>query len=125
LVKKEVDMEMLTEIDTWVFNTLKEEVGADFMNEMVEAYCEDARQQIGYLQSALDQSDAGTFIRAAHSLKSTSLSLGALAFGDLARELEILGRAERLGDAQEIYLKMQYACEPLFQALKDLCHEQR
>lgn len=117
-------METLTEIDSQVFNALKEEVGADFMGEMVEIYCDDTRQQIELLQSALAQGDVGTFTRAAHSLKSTSLSLGALAFGSLARELEMLGRSGSLAETFEIYLKMQSACEPLFQALKDLCHDQ-
>jgi histidine phosphotransfer protein HptB len=117
-------METLAEIDSRVFNALKEEVGADFMGEMVETYCDDARQQIVLLQSALEQGDVGTFTRAAHSLKSTSLSMGALAFGSLARALEMLGREGNLADAHEIFLKMQAACETLFRSLKDLCHGQ-
>ncbi|MFU8827003.1 MAG: Hpt domain-containing protein [Brevefilum sp.] len=116
-------MNPLLEIDRLVFNALKVEMGAEFMLEIVETYCDDARQQIGRLLSALDQGDAEAFTRAAHSLKSTSLSLGALAFGDLARDLETLGRAGRLADAQEIVQQVQAACEPLSRILKDLCHE--
>lgn len=117
-------MDPLADIDSRVFNTLKAEVGADFMLELVETYCDDVHQQLQTLQSALDRGDAPTFTRAAHSLKSTSLSLGALSFGSLARELENLGRERKLADAHERYQLMQDACEPLLWALKGLCHDQ-
>jgi HPt (histidine-containing phosphotransfer) domain-containing protein len=117
-------MDAFTEIDNQVFNALKAEVGADFMLELIETYCEDVHQQLHTLQTALDQGDALSFTRAAHSLKSTSLSLGALSFGNLARELEMMGREVRLADASETYQQMQSVCEPLLRKLKDLCHDQ-
>lgn len=117
-------MDLFTEIDNLVFNALKAEVGADFMLELIETYCDDVHQQMNILQSALDQGDALSFTRAAHSVKSTSLSLGALSFGSLARELEMMGRESRLADAREIYQQMQAACEPLLWTLKGLCHDQ-
>ena len=117
-------MDAQIEIDIQVFNALKAEVGADFMLELVETYCEDARQQMAILQSAVEQGDAETFTRAAHSLKSTSLSLGALAFGSLARALEMLGREGQLAKVHEIFQQMKNTCDPLTQTLKDLCYDQ-
>lgn len=117
-------MDAFTEIDHQVFNALKAEVGADFMLELIETYCDDVHQQMHTLQSALDQGDEPTFTRAAHSVKSTSLSLGALSFGNLARELEMMGREGRLADARVIYQQMQAACELLLWTLKGLGHDQ-
>lgn len=117
-------MDALIEIDSRVFNNLRADVGVDFMLEIVETYCEDAHQQIRILQSALDQGDAVAFTRAAHSIKLTSLTVGATVYGSLARDLEMLGREGRLEDCHDKIQQLKDACEPLSQALKGLCHGQ-
>jgi HPt (histidine-containing phosphotransfer) domain-containing protein len=115
-------MDPLTEIELQTFMRLKEDMGADFMDEMVETFCVDSWQQMQILQTAIKEGDQVTFTRAAHSLKSTSLTFGALSFGNLARELENLGRAGRLEDARTKCQQLMDACEPLHRRLKDLCH---
>jgi HPt (histidine-containing phosphotransfer) domain-containing protein len=121
-MKKEQTMDPLSEIDLITFNKLKEDMGADFMCEMVETYCADAHQQLQMLQFALDQGDETIFTRASHSLKSTSLTLGALSFGFIAQELEKLGREGKLEDARVKCQQLVDACEPLQRRLKDLCN---
>lgn len=115
-------MNPLTEITLPIFLELKDAVGADFIEELIESYCNDANQLMSELTLAKQTSDAVAFTRLAHSLKSTSLTFGATAFGNLAKELEMLGRDGRLGETADILAQLQVACIPLQERLKELCH---
>ena len=55
-------------------------MGAEFIGELIDTYCQETPQLIAALQQALAQGDAPAFQRAAHSIKSTSASLGAMEF---------------------------------------------
>lgn len=79
-------------IDLDVLNTLKETIGADFLNELLSTYFEDTDSQLNTLRQALADGDAETFRRSAHSLKSNSANFGAMELSALARELEFLGK---------------------------------
>ena len=85
-------------IDLDVLNTLKETIGADFLNELLSTYYEDTSTQINTLRQALANGDAETFRRAAHSLKSNSANFGAMELSAQARELEFLGKDGNLAD---------------------------
>lgn len=115
-------MNPLTTINSQIFNALKQELGEEFLRELVDTYCHDSDQQLLNLHKALDNGDKEGFIRAAHSLKSASLTFGALAFGDLARELELSGREGNLEDSREKFQQLREACSPLQKGLKDMCH---
>lgn len=83
-------------LDINTFNTLKESVGADFVNELMNAFFEDAHSQMLAMNAALASNDAETFRRAAHSLKSNAATFGATDLSALARELENMGRDNNL-----------------------------
>ena len=74
-------------------------MGADFISELAQAYFEETPLLLSKLQDALARQDCDLFRQAAHSIKSTSNSFGALEFGALARDLEMLGRAGNLDGA--------------------------
>ncbi len=78
-------------IDLATFKELQDTAGADFAKELVDTFLEDAPNMLADLRAALAAGDADTFRRAAHSLKSNSLTFGALALGQAARELEHQG----------------------------------
>lgn len=78
-------------LDPAIFRELQDAAGEDFVKELVDTFLEDAPQMLSDLHSALAAADADKFRRAAHSLKSNSLTFGALGLGDLARELEHQG----------------------------------
>ena len=59
------------------FDRLTATMGARFVVELIDTFVEDARELIGTLRRALAEADVDAFRRAAHSLKSTSESLGA------------------------------------------------
>lgn len=86
-------------IDQPTFETLKESMGADFLPELVQAYLEETPQLLLKLQEALAKKDCDAFRQAAHSIKSTSNSFGALEFGALAKDLEMMGREGSLENA--------------------------
>ena len=86
-------------IDRAIFDELRGIVGADSMRELLAAFFADTPQQLATLRRALTDGDAPTFERAAHTLKSTSATFGAMAMSALARELELTGKARDLGGA--------------------------
>lgn len=88
-----------SEINITVINELKETVGADFIGELVNTYSEETPKLLSELKTALAEKNCETFRRAAHSIKSTSNSLGATKFGELAKELEYMGRDGDLSNA--------------------------
>jgi HPt (histidine-containing phosphotransfer) domain-containing protein len=78
-------------IDPSTFEALKEAAGADFVVELVDTFLEEAPKMLEELRGARAAGAAETFRRAAHSLKSNANTFGALAFGAMARELELGG----------------------------------
>ena len=94
---------MINPIDQATFDRLVEMTGGEleFVDELVDTYIEDGRSQVEGLRAALDRGDTEALVRAAHSLKSSSLNVGALALGDRCRALEEAGRAGPVGDARE------------------------
>jgi CheY-like chemotaxis protein len=91
---------------------------AGFIRELIETYLGDAPGLFAQMRTALAAKDAETFRRAAHSLKSNSASLGALALSAQAKELEMMGKAANLEDAaaklavaDAEYAKVQAALE--------------
>ena len=91
-------------IDKSTFEELKQMSGADFINELIDAFLEDAPHMIQNMRSALAVKDVESFRRNAHSLKSNAHTFGAAELGALARELELMGRENNLevGDRLEI-----------------------
>jgi histidine phosphotransfer protein HptB len=94
-------------IDLSVFAALKETMGADFINELVDTYLEDSQVLIQQMHQGLTAQDADSFRRAAHSLKSNSASFGAMQLSNLARELEFMGRDNRLDQAGETLAQLE------------------
>jgi HPt (histidine-containing phosphotransfer) domain-containing protein len=91
-------------IDKATFEELRLTSGADFMNELIDAFLEDAPHMIQNMRTALDTKDVESFRRNAHSLKSNAYTFGAAELGALARELEFMGKENNLevGDRFEI-----------------------
>jgi HPt (histidine-containing phosphotransfer) domain-containing protein len=86
----------MSTIDQATFNELKQMSGADFINELIDAFLDDAPTMIQNMHTALDTKDVESFRRNAHSLKSNANTFGATELGALAKELEIMGRENNL-----------------------------
>src|SRR5215208_1584052 len=83
-------------IDKATFEELKQMSGADFINELIDAFLDDAPNMIQNMQTALAAEDVESFRRNAHSLKSNANTFGALELGRLAKELELMGKENDL-----------------------------
>lgn len=90
-------------IDQDTFDRLVEMTGGelDFVDELVDTYIEDGRSQVASLRAALERGDSEAVVRSAHSLKSSSLNVGALALGDRCRMLEEAARGGPVDDATD------------------------
>jgi HPt (histidine-containing phosphotransfer) domain-containing protein len=78
-------------IDIAVFRELQDTAGAEFVVELLDTFLEEAPGMLAELRSARAAADAERFRRAAHSLKSNSMTFGATTLGKLARALELKG----------------------------------
>jgi HPt (histidine-containing phosphotransfer) domain-containing protein len=78
-------------IDAATFADLQDSAGADFVADLVGTFFEEAPQMLAELRAARADGHAERFRRAAHSLKSNSLTFGALRLGEMARALELGG----------------------------------
>ena len=106
-------------IDKATVEELKQMSGADFINELIDAFLEDAPHMIENMRTAAAVADVETFRRNAHSLKSNAYTFGAAELGELARQLEIMGRENNLeiGNRLEI---LKEAFETVAQELRGL-----
>ncbi len=98
-------------VDLATFQALKEAAGADFVHELVGTFLVEAPAMIGDLRSAFAANDADRFRRAAHSLKSNSMTFGALTLGEMARSLELggIGPVQQTGGEPLNRLADEYA----------------
>ena len=85
-------------LDLAVIDGLRELGGEEdpgLLSELIELFLSDAPQRLQELEAALEDGDLERLSRAAHTLKSSSANLGAVAFRRLCEELE---RSARQGD---------------------------
>ena len=92
-----------TAIDRPTYDALVEMVGGDrgFIHDLVDTYLTDAVQQLADLDAAVKAGDASALTLPAHSMKSSSLNVGALELARLSRELEAQGREGQIDGAEE------------------------
>jgi HPt (histidine-containing phosphotransfer) domain-containing protein len=83
-------------LDSAVVESLLESVGGDkeFLKELFDAYAEESPGLLEAIESAAGSGDHERLRHAAHTLKSTSASLGATGVSELSRELEASGKDE-------------------------------
>ncbi len=99
-------MEEQAIIDMPTYDQLKDLMGEDFVIELIDTYTVETGSLIDQLNVALKNGEAASFGRAAHSIKSSSASLGAISFSQQARELEMMGKANDLSGADDKLAKL-------------------
>jgi HPt (histidine-containing phosphotransfer) domain-containing protein len=107
-------------IDKVTFDELKQMSGAEFINELIDTFLDDAPKMTSEIQSALEANDAESFRRAAHSLKSNAATFGAVKLAELTKELEMLGKENRLGDTGTKLTLLDEAVKSASEELKGL-----
>lgn len=86
-------------IDMQVIDGLRELGGDDepgLLLEVVGLFLEDGPRRLVDIERALEQGDLRSLERAAHTLKSSSLNVGATVLAQLCREIELHARKQEL-----------------------------
>ncbi len=85
-------------LDTTVLDELLASVEGDrsFVVELVEAYLSDSAGHVDAIEAAVAAGDPDALVRPAHTLKSSSATLGASRLAVTARELEVAARSGSL-----------------------------
>jgi len=77
----------LPALDMEIVEDLQEMMGSDYQS-LIRIYLEDSPKLIGQIQTALDNRDCAALVAPAHTLKSSSANLGAMALSDIAKTIE-------------------------------------
>ena len=87
-------------LDGAVLAELRESTGDDdeFVRELVDAYVSEATGYLDAMTAAATSADPSAIVRPAHTLKSSSATLGAMRLAEISRGIEEAGRAGRTDD---------------------------
>lgn len=87
------------------------------LGRLINVYFSSSQELMASLRQGLAQTDSEAVRKAAHALKSSSANLGAQQLAGLCKDLEALGRANRLDEAQAIYSQVEHEYVRVTQAL--------
>jgi HPt (histidine-containing phosphotransfer) domain-containing protein len=119
-----VTQELPPALDAEAFTTLKElGEGEDpaFVLSIIAAFLQDTPVHLDTLQQAAQAADATALERAAHTLKASSASVGALGMTILCQELQRLGRAGSSTGALTLVAQLIHEFDRVRQALEQEC----
>lgn len=87
-------------LDLGVLAALEASVGGDraFVRELIVTYLSDGAANVDAIAAAITAGDADALVRPAHTLKSSSATLGAARISATARALEMAARSGSLDD---------------------------
>lgn len=94
-----VKIEMIVEL---------KEILADDFNVLVSSFLEDSQARIKKLQLAIEDADAAVIKAEAHSLKGSSLNLGAKSLPELCSQLESCGNTDSLEDTPALFSQIEH-----------------
>jgi HPt (histidine-containing phosphotransfer) domain-containing protein len=106
-------------LDAHTLHELRESVGGDqeFVAELIDAFERDAPRQLESLRAATTSGDLETARRAAHTLKSSGRTFGAVAFASTCQEAEAAAAG---GDLESVGQRIEAIAEQLDQVLAEL-----
>jgi HPt (histidine-containing phosphotransfer) domain-containing protein len=90
-------------LDPAAYEHLLDITGGDpeFVDELIDTFIDDAVGQIALLRAGSSSGDLAEVVRAAHSLKSGSASVGATALSEMGRTIEFEARSGPVADLAE------------------------
>ena len=108
-------------LDDTILKNLKNLGGEDdpeFFSTVIDQFLSDLPRHQGNIQQAIDHQDANALIKAAHTCKGSSGSIGATRLATISYELELMGREGRLKDAREKFSQWLKEQDQTTQALE-------
>jgi HPt (histidine-containing phosphotransfer) domain-containing protein len=109
-------------IDESVITKLKAALGDDgaVIQQLIDLYAKDSPQQVADAELALERRDMAALARAAHSLKSTSATMGATTVSALALELELHAKQSALAPSAATLERLRPAVHEAVTAFSQL-----
>ena len=92
--------------------------GVDGVKSLAEIFLQECQQLAREIRQGISTRDAKLLRRAAHTLKSSAEIFAAQQLASIARELEQLGRSERIDEAESHLLALERAAEQACQAVR-------
>ncbi len=91
----------------------RQAVGGDekLLRDLLRVYLGESNSLLGSVQRAIQRNDRDEILRAVHTYKGASLSVGAIHAHQLAREMEDALLAGDVQDPQQIYERLRHASE--------------
>ncbi|HEY9673169.1 MAG TPA: PAS domain S-box protein [Waterburya sp.] len=108
-------------LDSAVLQVFRQTMGANasaFLAQLIDIYLEESPVLVQAISTAITQNDAAAMIQAAHTLKSSSASLGAMSFSQLCQELETIGTSATTAEAGILFTKIESEYERVKSALQ-------
>jgi HPt (histidine-containing phosphotransfer) domain-containing protein len=114
-------------LDQTELKRLEKSMGGDtaYVAEIIDAFLVDTPRLLLDLRQAMEQKQGDSLRRAAHTLKGSSASLGAMTLASLCQELEALGKsgtmagvAARIAQAETEYETVRVALTAVRQAYR-------
>jgi PAS domain S-box-containing protein len=115
---------LLPPIDAGAIRALQNMVGEDdpeLLKLVIDSYLADLPRLLQDIRTAVELSDAPALEFSAHTLKSSSATLGAVPLADLCKLLETRGRTGSLKEAAMMVEPLEAECERVREALQSLC----
>jgi two-component system sensor histidine kinase/response regulator len=93
----------------------------NILRKVISLYLDSSPALTKSVREAVEGADFDALHRAAHTLKSSSASLGALAFSGICKDLEMMGRDKTLEGAKDRLSALEHEYERVREALERHC----
>jgi len=111
-----------TILDTETLTTLRQAIGEETAQQIAETQAQHAVARVAEIRDAVSSQDLDAITKAAHDLKSTMASFGALQASHLAAELERGARERHTDITQESVEKLAHAVSEACDCLEQVFH---
>jgi two-component system, sensor histidine kinase and response regulator len=108
-------------LDREVIESLRELGGSEMLSELGQMYLDNARSGLATLQKAVEEGDASTVQRVAHTLRGSSSNMGAKRMASLLAKLQDVGASQDISDGPELLERLEAEFERVRPALEVEC----
>lgn len=100
----------MSPIDTQVLESLMDMLGGEqeILAEIINCYLVESPKIVIAIQTSATNQDAATLNKTAHSLKSSSASVGAMNLSELCLQLELKGKSGNLEGVLELVSQLSH-----------------
>ena len=105
-------------VDYAVLEGLRDLGGEEMLRELVEMFLDEGQSRLATLRKALEEGDAQSVERVAHTLKGNSVNMGAVRMAALCAELEDVGASGDLSRGPELLERLKAEYERVHSALE-------